>query len=143
MSGQIQDNENEKIVVLRLLDEGFSKGNLSVCDETISPHMLEHQRFDPPLPPGPAGTKVLITGLRRIFSDLNLTVEDIAVYGDKVWTRSKARGTNTGSVMGKPPTGKQMEIDVFDVCRVKDCKIIEHWGLPDLFGQMEQLGLRE
>jgi len=76
-----------------------------------------------------------------MFPDIRLTIEDEAAVGDKVWIRMRARGTNNGSIMGKPPTGKKMEIDVFDVCRVKDGKIVEHWGVPDQLGMLEQVGI--
>ncbi len=142
MSSRPQDLEEEKNVkvVRRLLEEGFGKGNLSVVDDTISQNFIEHQRFDPPLPQGPAGTKALITGLRKMFSDFEFTVEDIAVEGNKVWTRNRAKGTNSGSIMGKPPTGKKMEIDVFDLCKLENGKIVEHWGVPDQLGMLEQIG---
>jgi predicted ester cyclase len=146
MTSQLQDFEKQdrerKVKVIRsLFEEGFSKGNLSVVDETISHDMIEHQRFNPPLPSGPEGTKALIDSLRSMFSDIILTVEDVAVEEDKVWVRVKARGTNNGSIMGKAPTGKKMEIDVFDVCRIKDGKIVEHWGVPDQLGMLEQVGI--
>ena len=146
MSSQIQNpqketmEQNEK-VVRRLIEEGFNKANFSAVEEIISPDAQEHQRFDPPLPAGPAGTKALIIGLRSMFPDLKLTIEDAAVVGDKVWVRMVARGTNNGSIMGKPPTGKKMEIDVFDVCRVKGGKIVEHWGVLDQLGMLEQVGI--
>lgn len=145
MSSQKLDLEKERernvSVVRRLIEEGFSKGNLSVVDETISSDLEEHQRFDPPLPRGPAGTKALIMGLRSMFPDFTLTIEDTTVEGDIVWARSRARGTNSGSIMGKPPTGKKMEIDVIDVSKIKDGKIVEHWGVPDQLGMLEQLGI--
>jgi predicted ester cyclase len=128
-------------VVRRLIDEGFNKGNLSAVDETVSPDMQEHQRFDPPLPKGPEGTKALISSLRDMFPDIRLTIEDAAVEGDKVWIRMVARGTNAGKVMGRPPTGKKMEIDVFDVCRIRNGKIVEHWGVPDQLSMLEQIGI--
>jgi hypothetical protein len=28
-----------------------------------------------------------------------------------------------------------------DVCRYRDGLMVEHWGVPDRFDQMEQLGL--
>ena len=34
-----------------------------------------------------------------------------------------------------------MEIDVFDLLRVEDGRIVEHWGVPDRFALMHQLGL--
>lgn len=143
MSTQPQDSEKERNVevVRRLLEQGFGKGNLSVVDDTISKDLLEHQRFDPMLPPGPLGMKALITGLRKMFSDFEFTIEDIAVDGSKVWSRSRASGTNSGSIMGKPPTGMKMKIEVFDVCKLQDDKIVEHWGVPDQLGMLEQIGL--
>lgn len=70
-----------------------------------------------------------------------MRVEDVAAAGDRVWMRFAARGTNLGSVMGRPPTGKKMTIDVIDIARFKDGKIVEHWGVPDQLGMMIQLGL--
>jgi len=134
--------EKRMSVVRRLIEEGFNKGDLSAVDETVSDNMKEHQRFDPPLPSGSKGTKALIGGLRGMFPDLTLSIEDTAVEGDKVWIRMRAKGTNTGSVMGRPPTGKKMEIDVFDICRIRDDKIVEHWGVPDQLGMLEQIGIR-
>ncbi len=43
--------------------------------------------------------------LHRWMSDFSLTIEDLVADGDKVWTRNRARGVDTGSVMGNPPTG--------------------------------------
>jgi len=43
--------------------------------------------------------------------------------------------------MGRPPTGKTVTVDVIDICRFEDGKIVEHWRVPDRLGMMEQLGL--
>jgi predicted ester cyclase len=61
--------------------------------------------------------------------------------GDKVWGHFRGRGTNTGSFMGQDPTGKTMEIDVIDIARFKNGKMVEHWGVPDRFALLLQLGL--
>jgi len=34
-----------------------------------------------------------------------------------------------------------MRTDVFDVLRVRDGKLVEHWGVPDRLGVLFQLGL--
>ena len=137
---QNMEEERNLKVVRRLLEEGFGKGDLSVVDETVSQNFLEHQRFVPPLPAGAAGMKALISGLRKMFSDLEFRIEDIAADGNKVWTRNRAKGTNSGGIMGKRPTGKKMEIDVFDLCKLENGKIVEHWGVPDQLGMLEQIG---
>lgn len=86
------------------------------------------------------GFKDDIRYLRTAFSDLHLTIEDMVAQNDTVWVRMVARGTNGGPFMG-PPTGKAIAITVMDVCRFQDGRLIEHWGSPDRFALLVQLGL--
>jgi predicted ester cyclase len=74
------------------------------------------------------------------MSDFSLTVEDMAVSGSTVWTRNRARGINTGAVMGNPPTGRPVEVDVIDILRFEDGVAVEHWGIADQLGMMLQVG---
>ena len=78
--------------------------------------------------------------LRRAFPDFTLTIENMLAQGDQVWVRLTVPATNRGGFMG-PPNGKSFEIAVFDVCRFKDGKIVEHWSSPDRFAMLVQLGL--
>ena len=41
--------------------------------------------------------------------------------------------------MGQDPAGKVMEIDVIDIVRFEDGKMVEHWGVPDRLGILLQL----
>jgi predicted ester cyclase len=124
----------------RLIDVGFTKGDLSVLDALIAPLALEHQRGSKP---GIEGVKATITILHEWFSDFELTIVKLVADGDTVWALNRARGVNTGSVMGFPPTGKPFEIDVFDAARFEDGKVVEHWGVPDQLGLLIQLGLMQ
>jgi len=129
------------VVVRRLIDEGFSQGRLDVCDELIADEIVEHQDYGPAHPPGPAGVRAVVTSLRRAFSDFKLEIEDIVVAGDTVWARNIATGTNDGPYMGHSPTGRSFRIYVFDVLRIVDGLVVEHWGVPDRLGVLLQLGL--
>ena len=113
------------------------------ADELVSPDCIEHQNFGPDHAPGPEGVKAVISSLRRAFPDFHLEIEDLTVDGDKVWLRMVGSGTNDGSFMGNPPTGRRMRTDVFDVLRVRDGRIVEHWGVPDRLGTLFQLGLAQ
>jgi predicted ester cyclase len=86
------------------------------------------------------GLKQDIQYLRAGFPDLHLTIEDMVADADTVWIRMTARGTNRGPFMG-PPTGKPIHITVMDVCRFENGRIVEHWGVPDRFAVLAQLGL--
>jgi steroid delta-isomerase-like uncharacterized protein len=125
----------------RLIEEGFNQGDLDVAEELISPDLIEHQDFGPDHAPGAEGVRAVIASLRRAFSDFHLAIDDLAVDGDTVWLRMTATGTNDGSFMGHPPTGRTMHIQVFDALRVDGDGIVEHWGVPDRLGTLFQLGL--
>ena len=124
-------------VFRRVIEEVFNQEKYEVLPELFDPNCIEHQ-FG--LHPTFEGMRRDIQFLHRAFPDFNLTIEDLAIAGDKVWGRMTARGTNLGGLMG-PPNGRSFEITVMDVCRFKDGKIVEHWGSPDRFAQMHQLGL--
>ena len=125
----------------RLIEEGFNRGDLDVADAVIAPDMVEHQDFGPDHAAGPEGAKAVIASLRRAFPDFQLAIDDLAVVGDTVWLRMTGTGTNEGSFMGHPPTGRPMRTAVFDALRVQNGRIVEHWGVPDRLGVLFQLGL--
>ena len=121
----------------RLIEEGFNQGNLAVIDEIVAPDAIEHQRGSES---GQEGVKRTIRYLRNAFPDFAITIDDVVVDGDKVWARQSGGGTNLGPFAGHPPTGVTMKIDVIDICRFEDGKMVEHWGVPDQLGAMLRLG---
>lgn len=121
-----------------VIDEGFSKGNYAALEDCFGPTWTEHQ-FD--IPSTMEEFKNSIRWLRATMADFTLTIEDMAVDGDTVWARMTARGTNVGEFLGRAPTNKSFAITVFDACRFEGDKIVEHWGVPDRFHMMIQLGL--
>ena len=133
------DEEGRNVAAFRrLIQEGFSRGELSVVDEICAEEHVEHQ--DGLNPPGRQGVKQGIAFLHRLSPDITVTVEDLAAQGDKVWARLRARGTHSGEILGNP-TGRAFDITVMDVCRFQDGQVVEHWGVPDRFAQMQQLGI--
>jgi len=125
-------------LVRRLIEVGIGHDDESVIDELMAPDCVEHQRGNQH---GSVGAKQVARTLNQWHSEFSLTVEDIARSGDVIWTRNRARGVNTGSVMGQPPTGKPIDLTVFDVVRVRDGKVVEHWGVADQLGMLLQLGI--
>ena len=122
----------------RLIVEGFSGGNTAVVDEVCAEDYVEHQ--DGIEPNDREGLKGAIRFLHALAPDLEVTVEDAMVRGDKVWARMKGRGTHSGRILGGP-TGRSFEITIMDVCTFRDGKCVEHWGVADRLSQMQQLGI--
>jgi steroid delta-isomerase-like uncharacterized protein len=74
------------------------------------------------------------------FPDTEYTVEQQVDEGDYVVTRWTARGTQSGELMGIPPTGKTVEVTGIAIDRFSDGKIAESWGNWDTMGLLQQLG---
>ena len=117
-----------------IIERGFNQGDLSVADEVVAQQLAEHEYLAPTNLPGPEILKWQIKTARSSVTGFKLTIEDIVADGDKVWARMVAQGT-------EPRSGKWTTISVIDVCRFKDGKLVEHWGIPDRFAFMHQLGL--
>lgn len=138
MSDRGAEEARNEAAFRRLIEQGFSQGDTAVVDELFAEDFVEHQSGIHP--PGREGVKAAIALLHRAFPDLRVSVEDLTAVGDRVWARLLARGTHQGDGFG-PATGRTIHIDIMDVCRFQDGRITEHWGVPDRFGQMQQLGL--
>jgi predicted ester cyclase len=134
--------EANKAISRRFLKEIFSQGNLAVADEIIAPdHVDSGPGTLPGLPPGPEGSKQLVTVYRNAFPDVQFTLDEQIAEGDKVVTRFTAHGTHKGELAGIPPTGKSSTVTGMSVDRIVNGKIVESWGIFDQFGMMQQLGV--
>ncbi len=137
MSVSRQSDQSDNVAAFRRIIDAFTSGDLDVIDELVAPDCVEHQRGNHS---GSEGAKEIIRTLHRWMSDFSLTIEDQIADGDMVWTRNRARGLNTGPIMGNPPTGKPVEVDVIDIGRFEDGLLVEHWGIADQLGLMLQIG---
>ncbi|MGZ3421093.1 MAG: ester cyclase [Polyangiales bacterium] len=136
-------NDQNKMLARRLLEEGFSKGDLSVAEQCLAPNHVSHDPNNPPnYQPGPKGTQEIIKIYRTAFPDLKLTVDDQLADGDRVVTRWTARGTQKGPLMDIPPTGKTASITGVTIDRIQNGKVVESWINWDMAGLMQQLGVR-
>jgi steroid delta-isomerase-like uncharacterized protein len=123
-------------LVLRFVEEFWSKGNLSAADELMTADVIIHQ----PQVGGIAGLKAFNTHLRAAFPDWCSTPEELITEGDKVAERWTGRGTHLGEFQGIAPTGRQVEVPGVVFYRLADGKITEFRGQFDQFSMMQQLG---
>ena len=126
----------------RVFEEAFTQGKVEVLDELVAEDWVNHDETVPPeIPRGRAGLKQLAHGYRGAFPDLQMTVEDQIVQGDKVVTRWSARGTHQGDLMGIPATGKQGRANGITIDRIENGKIVESWNHWDQLSLLQQLGV--
>jgi predicted ester cyclase len=128
-----------KALVRSYVAEVWTKGNLDAVDLFFSP---DYRRYLSPTaePLLLDGQKQRLAGFRSAFPDVSLAIEDIFSEDNYVIFRSTLSGTHQGVFQGIQPTGKTVTITLIDVIRVEHGKFIEHWGGPDLFDLLKQLG---
>jgi steroid delta-isomerase-like uncharacterized protein len=73
--------------------------------------------------------------------DFHVTSQDMVAEGDKVVSRWTASATQTGQLLGIPPTGNPLTWTGISVYRLADGKVRETWWSKDVAGMLEQLGV--
>lgn len=141
----MSQEERNKAVVRRLIEECFNGRDLSLLPELLHSEFVNHQDLVPvKCKKGPGVFEELYLKLFESFPDIKIHNHMMLSDGDKVVIYDTLIGTNTGPLSdGSPPNGKKVEFATFNILRLKDEKIIERWGLTDQLAMMEQLGLIE
>jgi steroid delta-isomerase-like uncharacterized protein len=135
-SSSANRSRNIKIVELEH-SEIWSKGNLQLIDGVYAENFIGH--FPAGTVRGRAGIRAEVKAHRTAFPDWTETVDDVIADGDRVVTRFTSRGTNFGEFLGKPATGKRIEISEACIHRFADGKIVELWVYPDFPSLQRQL----
>lgn len=128
-------------ITMRRMYELISAGKVDEFAEILADDFVEHEDT-PGLEPTKEGVKQLFHMYRAAFPDMRMEPEDILVSGDKAVARVRATGTHQGELMGIPPTGRSIDVQLIDITRFGDDGLAhEHWGVFDALGMMQQLGV--
>ena len=130
--------ENKKIV--RRYQEIYNSNDLETLGEVVSQDLLT-PKIMPGIPTGIEGAKAAHRIMLAGFPDYQTIIDDLIAEDEKVVARITMSGTNTGSFMGMPPTGKHVSFTGIYVARMANGKIVEHWGEEDGVGLLQQLGV--
>jgi steroid delta-isomerase-like uncharacterized protein len=131
-----------KALVARIWDEAWNRGALEAVDEVLAEGYVGHIPALPTPIRGREEFKQLVTAYRAAYIDLHVTVEDVAAAeADRVVVRWTSRGTNTGPLLGFPPTGRRVEVAGISVFRLEGGLVAEEWEGFDTLAMMEQLGV--
>jgi steroid delta-isomerase-like uncharacterized protein len=122
------------------LHRAFDLGDTAYTREHATADMVDHNPA-PNQKPGVEGLVDFIREWRTAFPDAKIVVNDIVAKGEKVWIYNTLSGTNTGTFMGKPASGKKISVEGVDIVRIVDGKMVEHWGWFDQMKFMEQMGM--
>jgi len=118
--------------------KAFETGDRAVLDSFISNEAVDHS--------GPNGTtissgdsiKTMLADMHNHVKDLSFTIISAAANEEYIFTYSQMKGTATDSAWGMAP-GTKIDQKAVDVVRVKDGKMVEHWGFVDQNEMMKQM----
>lgn len=124
--------------------EAANTGDFDLLAKTIDVLVAPDALIRTPLPidaTGAEALKQIWAMLLRIYPDIHLTVEDLIGEGDKVVGRTTVSGTHQGEFMGVAPTGKSVTYHEMFIFRIADGRVVETWGVVDVYAQMKQIGV--
>jgi predicted ester cyclase len=133
------DQQEKKDQIRRIFDV-FNRRAIDEIDAIFHPDYVDH---------GPTGDvrgiaafKELLSAWLEAFPDAHFEVGDIAVDGALAGWQVRMVGTNTGPMMGMPPTGKRVDALSVEMGRLSDDdRPIEHWTGNSMLQVLQQLGL--
>jgi steroid delta-isomerase-like uncharacterized protein len=128
-----------RAVIHRFLEEVINEGRLERADEIVAEDFVELD----PLPgqrQGREGLKEVIGMMRAAFPDMHWVVEETIAEGEKVVTRFTWTGTQQGTFMGIPATGRSVVVKGVVIDRIVGGMMTDSRILMDTMGMMQQLG---
>lgn len=123
-----------------MIEEIQNRKNIELVDTIFSGNFLNHTPL-PGITSDRSGMRQLFSMTHAAFPDGVILIEDQISGDNKVWTRKSFSGTHTGPLRGMAATGNKVTYKVFDILKIEDGKITEHWNVFDQLSLLRQLGV--
>lgn len=133
---------DNKSIIRRFIEEIENTGDVSNIREFISEDYVEvheGERFQI----GIQGAIDHVLGVRKVYPDLKLSIENQIAEGEWVVTSYSVTGTFKEEWFGMKPTGKAITYTGVNVDRIRKGKIIEHGGAANLLNPLLKAGVIE
>jgi steroid delta-isomerase-like uncharacterized protein len=90
---------------------------------------------------GPAAAKHAFDAVFAAYGDMTRRTESLLIDGDRIAQVLTINGTNMGSMMGLPPSGKRFRVPAVFVYELRAGKIIRERRILDFTGLLVQIGV--
>ena len=111
----------------RLFNDGINGGDESVLDEVLAEDYTNHS-FGAS---GRDAMKGVIGQFRSAFPDIEISVDERIVDGNRAAQRGHFTGTHQGEFAGIPATGKNVTIHWQDWWEARDGLLADNWVVMD------------
>lgn len=126
---------SENLRILGQYSARMAAGDYSAVYEVFAPDFMSHvtQRVNPDA----VGTDIrpqeqkFWESAKSAFPDMQFTVDLLIESGDLIVSNWTLTGTHSGApYYGIVPSGKRVTINGTAILRMRDGKVVEHWGGP-------------
>lgn len=117
----------------------FNDNNAAIIDRIFAPTFVARVSGSPTPTLTREGFKAYLKSFRTSFPDIDMRVHDVVTTDDTLILRVTIHGTHKGDFQGLPASNRRVAFDGIAYHRMKDGKIVEHWGVMDLVSLMQQL----
>jgi len=131
---------DNKTIIRQYIERIENTGDVSNIREFVAEEyteVYEGERY----PIGIQGAIEHVRGVRRVFPDLHLTIENQISEGEWVVTIYSVTCTFKDEWFGMKPTGKPITFTGVNVDRIRDGKIIEHGGAANMLEPLMKAGI--
>lgn len=119
--------EANKALVRRVFEEVIPAGDPTAMRDLVAPDFLDHDPL-PGQPAGAQGAEYVVSTMHGAHPDLRFAIDDLVAEADRVVVRWTLRGTNTGPLFGRPPSGQPVDLRALVIFRIADGRLAERWA---------------
>lgn len=135
------ENPSAQLAVIgRLYNDVWNNQDLKATEEIFTSGHQYHDPATPGIGIGPTGYRQLVQLYSSAASNIQFTINDLAMSGDRVAVRWRAAGTHDGEFNGIAPTGNALAVLAMGIYRFEGDQIAETWVDFDALGFLAQLG---
>ena len=127
--------ETNKALVRRFFT-AVENADFRVFDEIVAQDYDDHLAGQSP---GRETLKRYFTGLHSAFVDLKLPITTLVAEGNLVAVLNSVRGTHQGDFAGIKAKGNRIDAMAFQLYRIANGRLVEHWEVADFMTLMNQL----
>jgi len=118
--------------------ETLTAHDLGAFSTLLHPDYINHNRY---AEPGKAGSVAIFGAFIDAFDDFRAETDDIIAVQGTVVGRYTYRGRHTGTFLGVPASGAEIEMHTIDIWRVRDGLLAEHWDELNTLELFQQIGV--
>ena len=131
--------KDDAAVVRELFERLVNQHDYAVVDELCAADYVAHSALLGTVQ-GRESLKKSFQGFVQGAPDFSGTIEDLFVTAGRAAVRMTYRGTDTGGLFGRAPSGNPFTMGAIYVLGLADGKVRELWQESDRLGLMRQIG---